>query len=222
MERIQAVLFDLDNTILDRTSTFSRFVDSILAEYFGHVDAAAQARIHKRIVELDDDGYKNKEEMFAELLGELPWREAPSLDELLAFYKAEYVSSAVPMERAEEVVDRLRAKYRTGLITNGRTAIQHGKIDRLGMRGGFDVILVSEEAGIRKPDAAIFELAASRLQLRPDQCLFVGDHPANDIAGAAGAGMETIWMRVNQPWPDGLRASPRHTIRALSELLELL
>lgn len=150
MEKIKAILFDLDNTLLDRTSTFHHFTEQFLENYFGHVESTQD--MHDRIVELDQDGYKNKEELFKELLQELPWQTKPEVAELMDFYSREYVRSAVLMDQAREVVGHARTKYRTGLITNGRTLIQYGKIDQLGIRGDFDTILVSEEAGCKKPD----------------------------------------------------------------------
>lgn len=220
MQTIQAVLFDLDNTILDRTKTFGKFTDLFLRMYMNHVGSTQN--LFDLIVERDRDGYKDKTELFSELLEQLPWKNKPSLDELLDFYRKEYVRCAVLMDRAKEVIDHVRSKYRIGLITNGKTSIQYGKIDQLGIRGDFDVILVSEEAGVKKPDPGIFRMALDKLELLPEQCVFVGDHPINDVEGAARAGMAAIWLKVNQPWPDGVQAAPLHTIDRLSDLLELL
>lgn len=223
MEGIQAVLFDLDNTIVDRARTFGKFAEELLGAYCSHAPKPERERLHARIMELDEDGYKDKSALFAELLDELPWTtEAPSHGELMTFYGTTYVRGAVLMERARETIAHARSKYRTGMITNGKTAIQYGKIDRLGIRGYFDVIVVSEEAGIKKPDPRIFAFAAEALGLRPEQCLYVGDHPVNDIEGASSFGMATIWLQVNQPWREGLAAKPLHTIRRLDELMALI
>jgi putative hydrolase of the HAD superfamily len=220
MDHIKAIIFDLDNTILDRTSTFRSFTNTLLNHYFGHLDATQN--LFDRIIQLDQDGYKDKQELFLELLEELPWAEKPELAELLTFYSTEYVKNAVLMEHAREVIRHAKRKYKVGLITNGRSFIQFGKIDQLGIRNEFDLIIVSEEAGVKKPDPAIFELAIQQLNLRPDQCIFIGDHPEKDIEGAAKVGMNTIWIEVNQSWREGLNAKPLHQIVKLEELLELI
>lgn len=219
MSNIKAIIFDLDNTILDRTSTFRQFTVSFLNSYFGHLDDNQE--ILERMIDLDQDGYKDKNVLFHELLEELPWNVKPEHDELLQFYRNEYVKSAVLMEQALEVIRYIRKNYKTALITNGRNEIQYGKIDRMGIRDEFDFIIVSEEAGCKKPDSRIFEAAINHLQLQPEQCIYVGDHPINDMEGAYKAGMETVWMKVNQPWRDGLSAKPLHTIERLDELLVL-
>jgi putative hydrolase of the HAD superfamily len=220
MNNINAIIFDLDNTILDRTSTFNNFTNSFLKTYFDHLEFKQE--IFDRIIYLDEDGYKDKQELFSELLEELPWKVKPLKMELLDFYNVEYVKNAVLMEHAREIVQHLRKKYKTGLITNGKTLIQYGKIDQLEIRNDFDLIIVSEEAGTKKPDPKIFELALMKLELSPEQCIYIGDHPVNDIEGAAKIGMKTIWMKVNQPWKDGLTAKPLHSIKRLNELFELI
>jgi putative hydrolase of the HAD superfamily len=220
MNHIKAIIFDLDNTILDRTSTFRRFTYSFLRNYFDHLESTQH--IFDLIIDLDQDGYKDKLELFSELLEQLPWEVKPLLSELIVFYSIEYVKSAVLMEQAREIVQYARTKYKTGLITNGKTLIQYGKIDQLVIRNDFDLIIVSEEAGIKKPDRRIFEMALVQLQLKAEQCIYIGDHPVNDIEGAAKVGMETIWMKVNQPWKDGIIAKPLHQIDRLSTLFELI
>lgn len=220
MQHIKAVLFDLDNTLLDRTHTFERFTRGLLDRYFGHMESTDE--VFARIVELDEDGYKDKRALFDELIEELPWSVRPEPGELMAYYKVEYVRNAALKEHAQEIIAHVRTRFKTGLITNGRTEIQYGKIDRLGIRTGFDVILVSEEAGVKKPDARIFEMALDRLGLKPDQCVYIGDHPVNDIEAAAKLGMETVWVKANQPWREELTVRPNATIERLSELLDIL
>ena len=138
------------------------------------------------------------------------------------FYYAEYVNNAVLMDQAREVLHYVRQKYKTGLITNGKNLVQHGKIDQLAIRDAFDFIIVSEEAGVKKPDPLIFEMALERLQLSAEECIYVGDHPVNDIEASASVGMNPIWIKVNQPWRDHITAKPIHEIERLSELLGII
>ncbi|WP_274650159.1 HAD family hydrolase [Paenibacillus humicola] len=223
--QVKAVLFDLDNTLLDRTATFRLFTEKLLDRYGDGASANEREAMIEEIRIADEDGYKNKRELFTELLNSpsIKWSGRPgSAEELMAFYREHYVCSARLMETAAELLARCRPKYKLGLITNGRTAIQYGKIDRLSLRGSFDFIAVSEEAGVKKPDLRIFRLALDGLGVAPEEAVYIGDHPVNDMGGADAAGMRTIWLRRNQPWPESLKVVPYAAVDTLRELFDLL
>ncbi|WP_195575280.1 HAD hydrolase-like protein [Paenibacillus sp. 1001270B_150601_E10] len=54
-----------------------------------------------------------------------------------------------------------------------------------------------------------------------EQCLFVGDHPINDVQGASEAGLQAIWYKGNKSWDDSLK-KPKMTIEQLDELIHIL
>ena len=83
---------------------------------------------------------------------------------------------------------------RTGLISNswGGRDYPADVLERL-----FDVVLISGEIGLRKPDAAIYERAASELQLEPAECIFVDDFHVN-VEGAEAVGMTGIHHRSTE------------------------
>jgi putative hydrolase of the HAD superfamily len=84
----------------------------------------------------------------------------------------------------------------------------------------FDVVLISEEEGIRKPDARIFDRARERCGVdHPSEAMFVGDHPEVDVAGAHAAGMVAVWKRVPY-WT--LSTEGAVTIDQLSEILPIV
>ena len=59
-------------------------------------------------------------------------------------------------------------------------------------------MVVSGDVGVHKPDPALFLYACDKVQLPPADCMYVGDHPVNDIAGALSAGMQAV--RMNWGW----------------------
>jgi putative hydrolase of the HAD superfamily len=80
-----------------------------------------------------------------------------------------------------------------------------------------DTVLTSEREGVRKPDAAIFDRALTRLGVDAASAWFVGDHPDADIRGASQAGLTAVWRKS---WREAVHAT--HTITALDELIPLL
>ncbi len=76
---------------------------------------------------------------------------------------------------------------------------------------------------IGKPHAWLYELAMLKYGVVPAECVMVGDNLATDIAGAAEAGMKTVWVRHSLPPKAGERSVvPTVTVGALSELYEML
>lgn len=119
------------------------------------------------------------------------------------------------------MLDRLRPTYALALITNGAPDIQRDKLARSGLEPYFPVVAVSGEAGVAKPDPAIFAQTMAALEVAPHEAVMVGDSSAADILGASRAGVRAIWIRrEGQPLRDGAR--PDATIASLDELDALL
>jgi putative hydrolase of the HAD superfamily len=143
--------------------------------------------------------------------------------ELLADFRGRFVVGCRLFPDAEPVLRALRARgYRLGIVTNGSVHLQGGKIAHLGLAPLVEVVLISEREAVRKPAREIFLRAAERLGVPAPECLFVGDNPEADVAGALAAGMRAVWRQGSLPWPGGLSATPTHTIETISELLKLL
>jgi putative hydrolase of the HAD superfamily len=78
-----------------------------------------------------------------------------------------------------------------------------------GLAPYIDALVVSEEAGISKPDPAIFEIALTRLAAAPHEAVMIGDSWAADVEGAHAAGIHAIWFNPDGlPSPDPARGVP--------------
>ena len=98
----------------------------------------------------------------------------------------------------------LQEDYALGLVTNGASCLQREKLEASGLRRFFDVVVVSGEVGVGKPEAAIFRHALARLDAPAEATAMVGDSLARDIDGAVAAGLSAIWInRFRRPRPDG-------------------
>ena len=116
-----------------------------------------------------------------------------------------------------------RTGYRLGLISNAANADNVNRlIDRCGLRGFFEVLLISAVEKIRKPDRRIYARALNLLHLTPDRAVMVGDTLTADIIGAQNAGLRAAWVTSRASHPENLRARPHvnpdAVIDQLSEL----
>jgi putative hydrolase of the HAD superfamily len=91
------------------------------------------------------------------------------------------------------LLERLHRRFSLFLITDGNAAMQRNKVERLGIGPLLRAMVFSAEQkmGLPKPHSAPFLRALELLQCEPAECLFAGDNPECDIAGAAGVGMRT-------------------------------
>ncbi len=82
----------------------------------------------------------------------------------------------------------------------------------------FDAVIISADAGYRKPNPLIFERIMEMMRLKPHEILFVGDTPHDDVMGAKQMGMHAAWIRRRERLlPDGVPA-PDLVIGDLAEL----
>jgi putative hydrolase of the HAD superfamily len=195
MQRL--VLFDLDNTLVDRKFAFSLWARDFAAER--GLDEAAV----RWLIETDGDGFGAKDRFFAGVRERFGL--ADSAEELWAEYRSrmpELVQCRPVLLRG---LSRLRESgWRVGIVTNGMPDNQLAKIERTGLADHVDACCVSGEVGIRKPDARIFRLAAERCGADLDRGgWMVGDSPDLDIAGGRAAGLRTIWIGQQQAWASG-------------------
>ncbi|MEK4040578.1 HAD family hydrolase [Paenibacillus sp. FSL L8-0493] len=223
MKEVQAILFDLDNTLMDRDYTFRSFSTQFVQDFLGHLKPAEAQAVIEDMIHRDADGYRDKDGFFLELSEILPWEKPVTAEHIRAYYDASYINHGAVMEHALEVLEYcVERGYTLGLVTNGKKEIQNTKIDILGLREYFNAIVISGEVGIAKPDPAIYQLALDKLGASADQTLFIGDHPVNDIWGAGKAGLEGIWLQRKHPWDDQLDIQPWKMIRELKELKAIL
>jgi putative hydrolase of the HAD superfamily len=118
-----------------------------------------------------------------------------------------------------EVLNILKAKrYRLGLISNYDASLWQ-TLEDLHLKDYFNPIVISVEAGFEKPHPGIFQLALKQVELKPEECVFVGDNPVSDAKGAAAIGMGSILIDRYQRYADN---SEWTRVQNFKQLLEIL
>jgi len=215
---VDAIIFDLDDTLLDRRAS----VDSYLAAFAARLGLAPDVAAAYRtlFIQIENAGYTPRGIVFDALSTEFPM--CGSSESLLADWRERAFADCRFMESAADVLAAARrAGYRTGIITNGQSEFQRAKLRSLDLESKVDVVLVSGEEGMHKPAAELFHRAAERLGVPTERCLYVGDNPVNDVGGATAAGMHAIWLEADLPWPSDM-TRPTHSLRSLAGLLRVL
>ncbi len=196
----RAVLFDFDDTLQNRPAALHCYSVFFLETYAPHLKGDAFDEALETIKRLNNGGYVDYLRFFTEMPKAVGVPSPPPAEVLFKEYQRLFPAYVQLYDGARETLEALRDRgYRLGIITNGPLVQQHRKLDVSGLRPLLDTVLVSSEEGIHKPDPELFCRAAARLGLAPSQCVYVGDHPENDIEGALTAGMQAVFLRTRLP-----------------------
>ena len=190
----RALLFDLDETLLDRTKALPNFVQQQYRRFYPHMAHVDVEDFCQRFVELDAHGAIWKDQVCQQLINEFSIVGIDS-DVLLDDYVAHFSNACVGFPYLHEMLYALKTRgYALGIVTNGRSPFQEQNVAALGIDHYFDAMLVSAAVGVRKPETEIFMRAVQCLGVQAEETIFVGDNPQADIAGAQKCGMKTIWF----------------------------
>ena len=214
----KAVLFDFDDTLQHRPQALLGVAHEMLQRHFPDLnDDERTARAETMLVE-NNHGYVDYIAFFDRLRERWGWS-IPAADLLQEFqYRFPFYSNLFP-DTLAVLTELKRRGYRIGIITNGANTQQNLKLDNAALRTYMDIVAVGGQEGVNKPDPEIFYRVAQRLCVAPENCLFVGDYPCNDIVGAQRAGMTPIYIDVfdrNDPLDNVTR------ITSLTQLLDIV
>ena len=212
----KVIIFDLDNTIIDRQRAFKEMLQVKLLEALPEdkkqlIDAAVQD-----MMEWDKCGMVERNITFG------------------MFCEKYDVTSTTPKELCEEwsknsgkvvylfddvieTLEYLHKKYRLALLTNGNSSSQRRKLQSTGIESYFEYTIVSSELGIAKPNPAPFLHVASTMHVNVEDCLYIGDNYNIDVIGSKNAHMDCIYVnRLHDVHEDVI------SINNLIELKEIL
>lgn len=191
---VEWIFFDLGSTLLDEEDAYGNYIDRCVK------------KLQSLAIEVSSDSYKKKMVEYAH----------KSLDPVRATWHYFMPTEPRPLWTNEgvrlypetiDVLEKLSQNYRLGIIAN-----QSGSVRLLlrewGIESYFQLIILSEEVGLSKPDPTIFTLALQKANIPADRAVYVGDRYDNDILPAKSLGMHTVriltgfgkYTRENGKW----------------------
>lgn len=192
-----AVLFDLDDTLHDKSATLQRVAGVQFNAFNLSGYGIAQVRWHEQFLGLNNQRIE-KTEVFRRLATEFRLPEALEIA-LLKDFDENLGNHACPYPGALELLASLRERgMKLGIVTNGRDAFQRSKIEGMGVTKLVDSIVTSGGFGVKKPDPRIFVACLNQLQVAPESAAFVGDDFAADMEPAIALGMLPVWKNAER------------------------
>jgi len=208
LAEIKAVLFDFIGTLVNvkgysletsKMKLYKAIVDAgfkVSREDF--LEAYTQAHEKYRVVRYHEFIEVTNAVWISEALNSLGFKTKPEDSRIKtavnAFFE-DYVNSFRLRKCAKQVLRMLYGEYKLGLVSNFTYApVIYAGARKVGINDFFNIIVVSDAVGWRKPHAKIFEEALKRLNVKAEETLFIGDSPDEDIKGAKQLGMKTIFV----------------------------
>jgi putative hydrolase of the HAD superfamily len=190
---VPLLLLSLDDTLVDRAGAFRAWAEDFLER------VEAPDLDLEWILSVDADGMTSN------------WDVADAVRERYGL-RASVIDLVTDIRNG--IMDRLRLDPLTAcalaiaedggwvpvVVTNGETHSQETKLRRTGLDRYLADWVISEEAGVRKPNPRIFAIAAERARMRLTGAWMVGDSPEADIGGATAANVRSVWLHRGRKW----------------------
>ncbi|MFA2809445.1 HAD family hydrolase [Bacillus mycoides] len=193
------MLFDLDDTLLDRDKAVDNLFLLVLEKCYEDVSDTVKNNMLQKFKEYDkrEYGISDKTIVLESLFDEFAPKYRLSRNYIQDFWNENFPKCFSIDQNTILFLNHIKRHFKVGIITNGSTQRQKAKIINTGLNEYFDTIIISEEVGFSKPDKRIFELALKKLNVQPENTLFVGDDLEKDIAGCQNANIKGIWFNPN-------------------------
>jgi putative hydrolase of the HAD superfamily len=236
LQQVQTALFDLDDTLVAFDAVTESSWHQVCAVYCAENLAVSKEKLYATI-QRHSSWYWSSEERHRigrldiisarrqfvgaafEELG-LPPEDAVAVADR---YSRVRIDNMYLVPGALETLSRLHGRgMKLGMVTNGDSLTQRGKIQRFGLEKYFTCIMVEGEVGFGKPDERIFTRALQELKSKPGETVMIGDNLQWDIAGPQAVGIRGIWHNwkgIELPKEKGI--VPDGIIRRLPELFDL-
>ena len=223
---IKAVVFDLDNTIMD----FMTMKENALkAAVTAMIDAGLSMNPEEVKQELyaiyDEKGIEFQkvfDSFLEEHLGYIDWK---ILSSGVVAYRRAREASLVPYPHVTlTLTDLLRRGLKLAVLSDAPRREAWLRLCYLQLQHTFDTVITFEDTGFKKPHQTPFRKVLSIIDVKPEETIMVGDWPERDLVGAQEVGMLTVFARYGYAFerePVG-REGADYVINDIRELLTII
>jgi YjjG family noncanonical pyrimidine nucleotidase len=221
------LLFDVDDTLFNFTLAESHSLEMTFRDLNLHFEpsyAEIYKQVNQAIWKEFEEGKLSSIQLRIERFARLFQRTNLTVDpeEFSKRYLINLGSCSDLIEGAEETVLALAGRYHLGLVTNGLSDVQRPRLAGSPFASLFEVLAISEEIGVAKPDGRFFDWVFSQIgNPSKSEVLVIGDSVSSDIQGAFNYGLDACRFNPRHLPPD-LRFPVVKEIRDLRELIDWL
>lgn len=222
------VLLDADGTLFDynKAEKYALYETLMKFNYVGNIDQVKHKYrdINKNLwLELENGEItkdKLRTERFRRLFIELQLEF--DVKKISDYYINKLAEGSFLIDGAKEICEYLSSRYILVIITNGMKEVQLSRIERSVLRPCISEIVVSEDAGVNKPNPYIYEYTLKRLNHNcKKDIIMIGDSLSSDVQGGINYGIDTCWFNSDNV-ENITTIRPTYEINELKDLFSLL
>ena len=220
MKNIKAIIFDAYGTLFDVNSAAEKCKDKIGDKWEGFANFWRTTQLeytwlrslmkrHKDFWQITEDSLDKSIKTFK--------IDSAMKNELLNLYK-----SLSPYKEVHEVLIKLKDKnFKLAILSNGTHSLLDELVKSNNLENLFDDLFSVEQVGIYKPDSKVYDMPIKKYQIQKNEVYFLSANTW-DVSGGGNYGYNSIWVNRNNNIFDKLDYSPKHQIKQLGELLDIL
>ena len=220
MKNIKAIIFDAYGTLFDVNSAAEKCKDKIGDKWEGFANYWRTTQLEytwlRSLMKRHKDFWQVTEESLDKSMKTYEI-DTSMRKELLDLYKILSTFKEVP-----GVLKSLKEKnYKLAILSNGTPTLLNELVKSNNLENIFDHIFSIEEVGIYKPDSKVYDLPINQYQIQKNEVVFLSANTW-DVSGGGNYGFNSIWVNRKNNTFDNLDYVPKHQIKDLSKLLDIV
>ena len=220
MKNIKAIIFDAYGTLFDVNSAAEKCKDKIGDKWEGFANYWRTTQLeytwlrslmnrHKDFWQVTEDSLDKSMKTYE--------IDSSMRNELLNLYKI-----LSPFKEVPEILKSLKDKnLKLAILSNGTPSLLHELVNSNNLENIFDDIFSIEEVGVYKPDSKVYDIPIKKYNIKKNEVAFLSANTW-DISGGGNYGYNSIWVNRNNNTFDNLDYLPKHQIKDLSKLLDII
>ena len=220
MKNIKAIIFDAYGTVFDVNSAAEKCKDKIGNKWEGFANYWRTTQLEytwlRSLMKRHKDFWQVTEDSLDKSMNAFKIDKSMR-NKLLDLYKILNIFPEV-----KDVLNKLKEKkYKLAILSNGTPSLLNELVKSNNLDNIFDDIFSIEEVGIYKPDSRVYDLPVNKYQIQKNEIVFLSANTW-DVSGGGNYGYNSVWVNRSNNIFDNLDYQPKHQVKHLGELLDLI
>lgn len=220
---IKAIIFDLDNTLVDFMLLKKAAVDAAIVAMLDagmNLSFEEAKELINKIYEAEGIEYQQVfDHMLKEVLGKIDYK---IISAGIVSYRKAREAALKPYPRVfPTLIELIKMGLKLAVVSDAPSKEAWLRLSYLNFQHLFDVVITYDETRERKPSPIPFNMALEQLNLSADECLMIGDWAERDMVGAKAVGMKTVFARYGDTF-NTINPESDYDINSVSEIVDIV